>query len=239
MRVNAPLFALFMCLVSTASPGAQPSYRSKNGILSWKTLILGGGFRVTAAIPLHGDFSAFGRLEIVRAVSAIGADAPPALLARIEGELAGEFRKTGRFTEVSIVDGPPPSPREILERSNADVADSLDAPMRPAAELGASDRLREDARQRAETLVITTEVIDYAPGNKWMQLLFLDLGNAVLTVRLSLFDKATGTELGRSVISSDNASKVVPSVLSPRSPLRGIAEGLADQVTRRQLGAER
>ncbi len=82
------------------------------------------------------------------------------------------------------------------------------------------------------------EVIDYAKGNKFLQLVPLDLGNAVLTVRFSYYDMETGEELGRQVVSSDNSSKVVPSVISPRNALTGIVEGMVDQVTRRKVAAE-
>ena len=114
--------------------------------------------------------------------------------------------------------------------------------MRPAADMAAMDRERDEAaaRQRpTDTLVVTDQVIDYAKGNKFLQLLLLNLGNGLVTLRLSYYDKATGEELGRSVVSSDNSSKVVPSLLSPRTPLSGVAEGLVDQVTRRKVAAER
>jgi hypothetical protein len=120
-------------------------------------------------------------------------------------------------------------------------ADSLDAPMRGPQDLIAMDRQRASTeRQRAtDTLVVTSQVIDYSKGNNVLQLLFVNWGNALITLRLSYLDGATGEELGRSVISSDNSSKVVPSVLSTRTALSGVAEGLVDQVTRRKVGAER
>ena len=40
------------------------------------------------------------------------------------------------------------------------------------------------------TLVVRCEVIDYAKGNKLLQFLFLDLGNAVLTLRFSYYDRS-------------------------------------------------
>lgn len=234
-------FAIVAWNCPLAAQETKTPYHPKNGTFSLQEFVLGGGFRVTAAIPLHGDFSGYGRLEIVRPVSAIGPDAPAPLLQRIGEQLAREFRKIGRFSDVALVEGYVPRPEEAtLPDADVDVADPLDAPMRPAVDLVANDQRREAARaRRLETLVIATEVIDYAPGNKLTQLLLLDLGNSILTLRLSLFDKATGVELGRSIVSSDNSSKVVPSLLSPRSPLTGVAEGLADQVTRKQVGAER
>ena len=233
-----------LAVAAWASPVAVAAqttpYHPKNGTFSLQEFVLGGGFRVTSALPLHGNFSEYGRLEIVEPVSGIGADAPAPLLQRIGEQLAREFRKIGRFTDVAVVEGYVPRPQEnTVSDADIDVADPLEAPMRPGSDLVANDERRAAARARRETLVIATEVIDYAPGNKFTQLLLLDLGNSILTLRLSLFDKATGAELGRTIVSSDNSSKVVPSLLSPRSPLTGVAEGLADQVTRRQVGAER
>lgn len=235
------LLALVAIGLWTSPAAAQAGkYHPRNGTFSLEEFVLGGGFRVTPAVPLHGDFSEYGRLEIVRPVSAIGRDAPAPLLKRIGEQLVREFRKVGRFTDVTEVEGYVPQLNEnTAADADLDRADPLDAPMRTASDLVAHDQRRAAARARRETLVIATEVIDYAPGNKFTQLMMLDLGNSILTLRLSLFDKATGIELGRSVVSSDNSSKVVPSLLSPRSPLTGVAEGLADEVTGRQVGAAR
>ena len=86
--------------------------------------------------------------------------------------------------------------------------------------------------------MVTGEVLDFSKGNKLLQLLFLDMGNATLTVRFSYFDEETGEEVGRQVVSSDNSSMLVPSLVSSRGPLSGIAEGFVDQVSRRKVAAE-
>lgn len=236
------------CSTSTLTYGQTRTYTPKNGVLNWKAMILGGGFRVTVAVPLHGDFSKYDRLEIVRAESLIGPDVPSEFLNELTAQLASEFRRGGRFTEIGIVDefdgtrfpgGEPGDPAPETFRS----ADSLDAPMRSEDDLVAFDRQRQAAANAPDvasaTLVVRSQVIDYAKGNKFLQLLLLDLGNGVLTMRFSYLDKVTGEELGSNVISSDNSSKVVPSLLSPRSALSGVAEGLADQVTRRKVAGER
>jgi hypothetical protein len=221
------------------------SYTPKNGVLNWKAVVLGGAFRVTTAVPLHGDFSRFDRVEIVEAESLIGGDAPPTVLHRLTAQLLAEFRKGGRFAEVAVVRSYERRRTATLaipeESETFRTADSLDAPMRPAADMAAMDRARETAARhtRSDTLVVTNEVIDYVKGNKFTQLLLLNLGNGLVTVRLSYYDKATGDELGCSVISSDNTSKVVPSLLSPRTPIGGVAEGVVDQVTRRKVAADR
>jgi hypothetical protein len=224
---------------------AKP-YTPKNGILNWKAVLLGGAFRVTTAIPLHGDFSRYARLEVVQAQSVIGPDVPEALLEKLTLGLAEEFRKGERFSNIAIVDSfspqpfHPPPPNGTVVESFRD-ADPIEAPMRTWDDLVSFDRQRQAAVARAsnETLVVRCQVIDYAKGNKLLQLLFLDLGDAILTLRISYFDKSSGEEVGRSVVSSNNASKGIPSAFSPRSELTGAIEGLVDQVTRRKIAGER
>ena len=246
MRVNRSMVVAAIVAVSTVQMSAHTKpYTPKNGVLNWKAVLLGGAFRVTTAVPLHGDFSRFDRVEIVEAESLIGGDAPPAVLHRLTGQLLAEFTKSGRFADVVAVrsyERPPTTTASVAPAPDTfRTADSLDAPMRPAADMVAMDIDREAAARAdaSDTLVVTDEVIDYVRGNKFTQLLLLNLGNGLMTVRLSYFDKATGEELGRSVVSSDTSSKVVPSLLSPRTPLGGVAEGVVDQVTRRKVAAER
>lgn len=246
MRASRIILAALFVAVSALQVFAQTKpYTPKHGELNWKAILLGGAFRVTTVVPLHGDFSRFDRVEIVEAESLVGGDVPPTVLHRLTAQLLAEFRKNGRFAEVLIVhsyDRRRPTPATVAE-ANATfrAADSLDAAMRPAADMAAMDRDRDAAARdsASDTLVVTNAVIDYARGNKFTQLLLLNLGNGLMTTRLSYFDKATGEELGRSVVSSDTSSKVVPSLLSPRTPLGGVAEGVVDQVTRRKVAAER
>jgi hypothetical protein len=246
MRSSRIYLTAVVLVLSTLQLSAQTKpYTPKNGVLNWKAVLLGGAFRVTTAVPLHGDFSRFDRVEIVEAESLVGGDAPPTVLHRLTAQLLAEFKKGGRFAEVVVVrayDRRTTTLAPVVEVDDAfRTADSLDAPMRPAADMAAMDRDRDAAAgdKAPDTLVVTNEVIDYARGNKFTQLLLLNLGNGLMTIRLSYFDKATGEELGRSVVSSDTSSKVVPSLLSPRTPLAGVAEGVVDQVTRRKVAAER
>ena len=123
-------------------------------------------------------------------------------------------------------------------------ADPIDAPMRGPDDMVAFDQRRLAAAACGErcsglTLVVQCQVIDYAKGSRWLQLFALDIGNSVLTLRCSYFDKISGEELGRSVISSDNSSKVIPSAVTSRSPIAGVVDGLVDQVTRRKIEGER
>jgi hypothetical protein len=87
--------------------------------------------------------------------------------------------------------------------------------------------------------VVVIEVIDYAKGSRWKQALPLDLGKSILTVRLRYYQKSTGEEVGRQIISgqSDGSSLLGP--LSPRDGLSGVADGFIDQVTRRVAASEK
>jgi hypothetical protein len=239
--------ALWSLAAATADAETKP-YSPKNGILNLKALILGGGFRVSTAIKLHGNFSKFTHLDIVQPQSLIGKDAPPKFLQELADQLQVEFARGARFAQVRIIDSydpnAVPTPDSAPVADDFRQADKLEAPIRSAADMQLFDRQRNDADTSdnppsASTLVIQVQVVDYAKGNKLLQLSMLDIGNAILTLRFSYFDKDTGEELGRSIISSDNSAKVVPSAFSPRTVLSGVVDGLIDQVTRRQVAGER
>ena len=248
LRATTTCVVWAMC--TQVSFGQAKPYTPKNGILNWKAVLLGGGFRVTTAIPLHGNMSKFGRLEIVRTESLIGMDVPSELLEQLTRGLAAEFHKGARFAVTEVVEGlslpsdhRAPADDPAVAESFRD-ADPIEAPMRARDDMVAFDRQRQAAASAPEqapssTLVVRCQVIDYAKGNRFLQLLFIDLGNSVLTLRCSYFDKSSGDELGRSVISSDNSSKVIPSALSSRTALTGVIDGLVDQVTRRKIAGER
>jgi hypothetical protein len=87
--------------------------------------------------------------------------------------------------------------------------------------------------------VAVLEVLDYAKGNRLKQILPLDLGKSILTIRLRYYDKDSGEEIGRQIISgkSDGSSLLGP--LSPRDALSGVADGFVDQVTRRVAASVR
>jgi hypothetical protein len=245
MRSRKGALVVVVLALSTLPLDAQTKpYTPKNGVLNWKAVVFGGAFRVTTVVPLHGDFAHFDRVEIVEAESLIGSDVPPAVLHDLTEHLVEGFRAGGHFSEVGIVRAyEPHQARPAAGETTEDFrgSDSLDAPIRPAADMAVMDLARRLAADDSagDTLVVTAQVLDYAKGNKFLQLLLLNLGNGLMTLRMAYYDKATGEELGRSVISSDNSSKVVPSLLSSRTPITGIAEGLVDQVTRRKVAAER
>jgi hypothetical protein len=231
-------------------------YKGENGILSAKTLLLGGEFRVTTVIPFKGNLAEYHHLEIARPISLVGEALTPDVASRQVAKFKSQFESRRLFETVSVIDAYDPataSQHQQLSSANAPSAksddvdrdESLDAPMGSFDDLVARDKRRalaEDAGQRPaadKTLVVVIEVLDYAKGSRWKQALPLDLGKSILTVRFRYYDKGTGEEVGRQVISgqSDGSSLLGP--LSPRDGLSGVADGFIDQVTRRVAASEK
>jgi len=231
-------------------------YKGENGILSAKTVIFGGEFRVTTVIPFKGNFAEYHHLEIAKPVSLVGKALTPEEASRQIAKFKSQFESRRLFETVVAIDSYDPttaSPHKQQSSANApseksdevDRAESLDALIGSFDDLVARDKRRalsEDGGQRPavdKTLVVVIEVIDYAKGSRWKQALPLDLGKSILTVRLRYYEKSTGEEVGRQIISgqSDGSSLLGP--LSPRDGLSGVADGFIDQVTRRVAASEK
>ena len=231
-------------------------YKAENGIISAKTVILGGEFRVTTVIPFKGNFAGYHQLEITRPVSLVGKALTPDEASRQIAKFKSQFESRRLFETVIAIDSYDPttaSQHQQQSSANAqsqksdelDRTESLDAPIGSFDDLIARDKRRalaEASGQRPaadKTLVVVIEVIDYAKGSRWKQALPLDLGKSILTVRLRYYEKSTGEEVGRQIISgqSDGSSLLGP--LSPRDGLSGVADGFIDQVTRRVVASEK
>ena len=231
-------------------------YKGENGILSAKTLIFGGEFRVTTVVPFKGNFAEYHHLEVAKPVSLVGPALTPDVASRQVAKFKSQFESRRLFETITVIESydpatanqphPQSSASASSEKSDGvDSAESLDAPIGNFADLIARDKrraLREDAGQQPaadKTLVVVIEVLDYAKGSRWKQALPLDLGKSILTVRLRYYDKSTGEEIGRQIISgqSDGSSLLGP--LSPRDGLSGVADGFIDQVTRRVAASEK
>lgn len=231
-------------------------YKGENGILSAKTVIMGGEFRVTTVIPFKGNFAEYHHLEIAKPVSLVGKALTPDEASRQVTKFKSQFESRRLFETVAVIDAYDPataSQHQQQSSANApseksddvDRGEALDAPIGSFDDLVARDKRRtfgEDAGQRPaadKTLVVVIEVIDYAKGSRWKQALPLDLGKSILTVRMRYYQKSTGEEVGRQIISgqSDGSSLLGP--LSPRDGLSGVADGFIDQVTRRVAASEK
>lgn len=231
-------------------------YKGENGILSAKTVIFGGEFRVTTVIPFKGNFAEYHHLEIAKPVSLVGKALTPDVASRQVAKFKSQFESRRLFETVAVIDAYDPataSQHQQQSSANAppeksddvDRGKALDAPIGSFDDLIARDKRRtfgEDAGQQPaadKTLVVVIEVIDYAKGSRWKQALPLDLGKSILTVRMRYYQKSTGEEVGRQIISgqSDGSSLLGP--LSPRDGLSGVADGFIDQVTRRVAASEK
>jgi hypothetical protein len=231
-------------------------YKGENGILSAKTVILGGEFRVTTVIPFKGNFAEYHHLEIAKPVSLVGKALTPDEVSREVAKFKSQFESRRLFETVVAIDSydaAAASQHQQQSSANApseksgdvDRGEALDAPIGSFDDLIARDKRRalgEDAGQQPagdKTLVVVIEVIDYAKGSRLKQALPLDLGKSILTVRMRYYQKSTGEEVGRQIISgqSDGSSLLGP--LSPRDGLSGVADGFIDQVTRRVAASEK
>ena len=222
------------------------NYKGQNGIVSMKTLVLGGEFRVTTVVPFKGNVADYTQLELAKPISLVGKALSAEVANRQVAKIKSQFESRKIFDSVAVIDSYNPplyDRRQKALQTDSDgkrhaADDSLEAPIGNADDMEALDRRRTRNQQELEqlstrTLVTVIEVLDYTKGSRWKQALPLDLGKSILTVRLRYYDKMTGQEIGRQIISgqSDGSSLLGP--LSPRDALSGVADGLVDQVTRR------
>src|SRR6266404_3784568 len=228
------------------------TYKGQNGILSMKTLVLGGEFRVTTVVPFKGNVADYNQLEIAKPVSLVGKALSGAVSNTQSARIKSQFESKKIFDSVTVIDSYNPAfyARQQNQLETAPNSahraedDPLEAPIGSLADMETRDRqgavAEHDLEQpRSRTLVTVIEVLDYAKGSRLKQLLPLDLGKSILTVRLRYYDKMTGQEICRQIISgrSDGSSLLGP--LSPRDALSGVADGLVDQVTRRVAASVR
>ncbi|HWN99828.1 MAG TPA: hypothetical protein VNS63_11210, partial [Blastocatellia bacterium] len=227
-------------------------YKGKNGVLSMKTVVLGGDFRVTTVIPFKGNIADYHRLEIARPISLVGG----ALTSQVSNHqlerLKSQLEEKGIFESVTVIDTYSAAAETRLEKriqttsnnTGVEELDSLDSPIGSFTDMEARDsrRLRQDhetERPLDLTLVTVIEVLDYAKGNRLKQALPLDLGKSILTVRLRYYDKDSGKEIGRQIVSGKQGGSSLLGPLSPRDALSGVADGFVDQVTRRVAASVR
>ena len=228
------------------------NYKGQNGILSAKTVVMGGEFRVTTVIPFRGNIADYNRLEITRPVSLVGRALTADVANRQAAKIKSQFESKRIFESVTVIGSY--SPQSSTEQQTQRTAtagdihpaqeDALDAPIGTLADMKAQDRQRglkeqEPERASGHTLVTVIEVLDYAKGSRLKQALPLDLGKSILTVRLRYYDKATGQEIGRQIISGQTDGSSLLGPLSPRNALNGVTDGFIDQVTRRIAASER
>lgn len=228
------------------------NYKGKQGIFSMKTLVLGGDFRVTTIVPFKGNLAEYHHLELTRPISLVGSALTQQVSTQQLTKLKSQFEARRIFASVTVIDAYRPADASQLQKQsykNADNLDgaadeSLDSPIGSFTDMETRDRQRALKDQKEEppserTLVTVIEVLDYAKGSRVKQFLPLDLGKSILTVRLRYYDKASGQEIGRQIVSGKSSGSSLLGPLSPRDALSGVADGFLDQVTRRVASAEK
>lgn len=226
------------------------NYKGKNGVLSMKTVVLGGEFRVTTIIPFKGNLAEYHHLEITRPISLVGHALTSQVSSQQLAKLKSQFEARKIFESVTVIDSYSAAvasqPQNQFHKNSDDIdgaaADSLDSPIDSFSDMEARDQQRALKDQKEEspsdrTLVTVIEVLDYTKGSRIKQLLPLDLGKSILTVRLRYYDKASGQEIGRQIVSGKAGGSSLLGPLSPRDALSGVADGFVDQVTRRMAAS--
>src|SRR5262249_42353400 len=80
------------------------NYKGKNGILSMKTVVLGGDFRVTTIIPFKGNLAEYHHLEITRPVSLVGGVLTPQVSSQQLAKLKSQMEERRIFESVTVID---------------------------------------------------------------------------------------------------------------------------------------
>ncbi|HEY6329655.1 MAG TPA: hypothetical protein VI756_09960 [Blastocatellia bacterium] len=166
-------------------------------------------------------------------------------------QFKSQFETRQLFKSVSLIDTYDPTALNSSDHaqtenrnSNGMKEGSLDSPIGTMADMEVRDTQRllvsaSESPAEDRTLVVVIEVLDYLKGNRLKQLLPLDLGKSILTVRLRYYDRDSGEEIGRQIISGETSGSALLGPVSPRTALSGVADGLVDQVTRRIAESER
>jgi hypothetical protein len=228
------------------------NYKGKNGVLSAKTVIMGGTFRVTTVVPFKGNLADYHQLEITKPISLVGGALKPSVSSQQIAKIRSQFASKRIFDSVTVIDlySPELAAQHQIQLQTStyamdgEEADSLDAPIGRFEDMEARDRRRAmkesaPAQPSTRTLVTVIEVLDYAKGSRLKQVLPLDLGKSILTIRLRYYDKDTGQEVGRQIISGESNGSSLLGPLAPRDALSGVADGFVDQVTRRVAASAR
>src|SRR5689334_11312083 len=80
------------------------NYKGQNGILSVKTLILGGDFRVTTVVPFRGNIADYSQLEITRPISLVGRALSAEASNRQVAKIISQFESRKIFESVAVID---------------------------------------------------------------------------------------------------------------------------------------
>jgi len=232
-------------LAQEAQSSPEKVYRPKSQIFSIKSEIFGGEFRITSVIPLHGDFSSYHEIEITHLKSLVGSAIPDKVLSDYNQKILHEFQTLTKIKKVVAIDDYIPRPISQTQPENQEDKDTLDGPMLTMDDMRRfdQDRKLKEAGQPVPgepqpSLVILGEVLDYEKGNHILQYFPFNIGSTIFTIRFRYFDKQTGEELGRQVITGEVSSDTIAGFIGMHSALKGVVEGFADQVTRRVLESE-
>src|SRR5205085_7855221 len=102
------------------------NYKGKNGILSMKTLVLGGDFRVTTIIPFKGNLAEYHHLDLTRPISLVGSVLTQQVSTQQLTKLKSQFEARRIFTSVAVIDAYRLADASQLQTQSHKNADNLD-----------------------------------------------------------------------------------------------------------------
>src|SRR6266404_8595887 len=113
------------------------NYKGQNGIVSMKTLVLGGEFRVTTVVPFKGNVADYTQLEIAKPISLVGKALSAEVANRQVAKFKSQFESKKIFDSVAVIDSYNPplyDRRQKALQTDSDgkhhaADDSLEAPI--------------------------------------------------------------------------------------------------------------
>ena len=80
------------------------NYKGKNGVISVKTVVMGGDFRVTTIIPFKGNIADYHRLEIARPICLVGGALTSQVSIQQLEKLKSQLEEKKIFESISVID---------------------------------------------------------------------------------------------------------------------------------------
>lgn len=202
--------------------------KKRSGGMDAKGILSGAGFVMTIIHPMRGDFSDYDKLEVVEMVSEVGDRIPKEKMRDYTSDLATSFTRAGIFRSVTRTD------RVSLATPRLIAAAPPDAPV----ENDAPASVPEPAKR---TIVMTSRVIYYKPGNRGLRAIGLGLGTHRFVVRFYLYDKERGVEVAMGNISGevDGSFGSVPFIAGDSDARNAIVAAIVNRTEIRQATSAR
>lgn len=182
-----PLCLALIALLSGAAAGAAGQVPKKKKGNSASGVVTGSGFRITTIHPMRGDFSEYNRVEVAGITNGIGERISADVIEQFNQDLEASFQSSDGFSQVARIG-------DVAVDSSAGSPVGAGPPPVPAPE------------GSTRTLLVSSEVLYYKAGNRGLRAIGLGGGYHRFVVRVRLYDKELGRELGMMNLSGEVSS---------------------------------